>query len=123
VLAPPSVRVAGTYRWRVGGPATVPPTPTWLVDVLRTRPPQRRVKAYAEPTADRLAALERQVRTATEGNRNAMLYWAGRRLAEMVEGGAPKGWAEVLEQAAVDAGLPRDEASGTVASALRGGGS
>jgi hypothetical protein len=124
VLAPPSVRLVGAYRWRVGGPTTIPPMPGWLVELLRSRPPERRrVEASGQPAEGRLAALERTVRTAAEGNRNAMLYWAGRRLAEMVEGGAPRGWAEVLEQAAVDAGLPRDEASGTVASALRGAGS
>jgi len=119
VLAPPSVRLAGAYRWLVGGPSTIPPMPAWLVDLLRTRPPERRrVEAPAEPTAGRLAALERQVRTAAEGNRNEMLYWAGHRLREMVEAGAPTDWAKVLEQAAVDAGLPRDEAADTIASAL-----
>jgi hypothetical protein len=121
VLAPPSVRLVGAYRWRVGGPATAPPMPAWLVDLLRTRPPERhRVKASAQPTPGRLAALERKVRTAQPSNRNNMLYWAGNRLREM---GAPTDWAQVLEQAAVDAGLPRDEASDTLASALRGAGS
>jgi hypothetical protein len=121
VLAPPSVRLTGAYRWAVGGPTTIPPMPAWLVDLLRARPPERRpVEASAQPTAGRLAALERQVRTAAEGNRNAMLYWAGNRLREM---GAPRDWAQVLEQAAVDAGLSRNEASGTLASALGGAGS
>jgi Bifunctional DNA primase/polymerase, N-terminal len=116
VLAPPSVRLVGAYRWRVGGPSTVPPMPTWLADLLRTRPPERRrVEASAEPTAGRLAGLERKVRTAQPSNRNNMLYWAAHRLREM---DAPTSWAEALEQAAVDAGLPRDEAASTIASAL-----
>ena len=120
VLAPPSVRAAGEYRWRVGSPSTVPPMPAWLVDLLRTRPPEprREVSEPSYPTPARLAGLERRVRTAQEGNRNEMLYWAGHRLREMVEAGAPTDWAKVLEQAAVDAGLPRDEAADTLASAL-----
>jgi Bifunctional DNA primase/polymerase, N-terminal len=116
VLAPPSVRLTGAYRWRVGGPATIPPIPGWLVELLRPRPAERRrVETHGAPTTGRLAGLERQVRNATEGNRNQMLYWAGCRLREM---GAPKDWAEALEQAAVDAGLSRSEASGTLTSAL-----
>jgi hypothetical protein len=124
VLAPPSVRVTGAYRWRVGGPRTIPPMSAWLVELLRPRPAERRrVETDSTPTTGRLAGLERQVRTAVEGNRNSMLYWAGRRLAEMVESGAPKDWADALEQAAVDAGLSRDEAAGTLASALGKAGS
>jgi hypothetical protein len=117
VLAPPSVRLAGAYRWRIGDPTTTPPMPSWLVDLLRTRPREQRRERWSstEPTTGRLAGLERQVRTATEGNRNALLYWAGCRLREV---GAPKDWAEVLEQAAVDAGLTRNEAASTLASAL-----
>jgi Bifunctional DNA primase/polymerase, N-terminal len=121
VLAPPSVRLSGAYSWRVGAPSTIPPMPYWLVDLLQTRPPERRrVEASTAPTAGRLAGLERKVRTATEGNRNNLLYWAGRRLAET---DAPPEWAKVLEQAAVDAGLSRSEAADALASALRGGGS
>ena len=58
------------------------------------------------------------MRTAAEGNRNAMLYWAVHRLAEMIEGGAPRDWARVLEQAGVAAGLGEDEVRDTIASAL-----
>jgi len=117
VLAPPSVRLSGAYRWRVGDPTTIPPMPTWLVELLRTRPPEqrRRVEAHAGPAPGRLAGLERSVRTAGEGNRNNMLYWAAQRLREM---DAPTDWAEALEQAAVAAGLDRDEAAGAIASAL-----
>jgi hypothetical protein len=124
VLAPPSVRVAGEYSWRVGGPATIPEMPGWLVELLRPPPAPRRPTRPVDPAGvlaiSRLAALERQVRTAAEGNRNDMLYWAGRRLAEMVDSGAPKDWAQVLEQAAVDAGLDKDEIADTIASALGG---
>jgi hypothetical protein len=124
VLAPPSVRVAGCYSWRVGGPATIPQMPGWLVELLRPPPSPRRPTRPVDPAsllaAGRLAALEYKVRTAPEGNRNDMLYWAGRRLREMVDRGAPKDWAKILEQAAVDAGLEKDEIAETIASALGG---
>ena len=51
-----------------------------------------------------------------EGNRNAGLFWAGCRLAEA---NSPSGDVEQLIAAAVQAGLPEDEARRTVASAAR----
>jgi hypothetical protein len=61
-----------------------------------------------------LKALQR----APEGCRNAVLYWAGCRFAEMVAQGAPPSWADVLIRAGVAAGLEQAEVRDTMASAL-----
>ena len=55
---------------------------------------------------------------APEGRRNATLHWAACRLPEMLDQGAPREWAQVLEQAGVAAGLDQVEVRDTVASGL-----
>ena len=62
------------------------------------------------------AALVAWVAALGEGNRNAGLYWAACR---MTEADSPSGDLEQLVAAAVQAGLPEDEARRTVASAAR----
>jgi Bifunctional DNA primase/polymerase, N-terminal len=124
-LLPPSRRHDGEYRWELGGPGSVPELPAAWVELLRP-PPKRAVAATrtaleaAQPPDGsrdpaRLAGLVRAVRQAPEGRRNAMLYWAGCRMAEA---GTPEGWRESLEQAAADAGLDAAEVADTLDSAL-----
>jgi len=121
-LLPPSRRHGAAYRWALGGPATVPPA--WL-ELLRPTPRPRRPPpgpplGHGGQQEARLAGLLRVLQRAPEGRRNATLYWAGRRLAEMLDQGAPDHWREVLEQAGLAAGLEPAEVRATLASALDG---
>jgi hypothetical protein len=56
------------------------------------------------------------------GERNALLYWAARRVAEHAAGGTldEAGARAALRQAALDAGLNEFEVERTLDSALRG---
>jgi Bifunctional DNA primase/polymerase, N-terminal len=123
-LLPPSRRHLSAYRWAVGGPETVPVMPNGWRRLLR--PPRPRPPAaphvWSEPgvgrDAARLAGLVRTVAQAPERERNNTLYWAGRRLAEMIDQGAPAGWRAALERAGLHAGLPQREVAETLDSAL-----
>jgi hypothetical protein len=127
-LLPPSRRQDRQYRWVVGGPDTVPAMPAAWAELLRPRPrtavpDTRTTSAAAQPPggprdAARLAGLLKALQRAPEGCRNAVLYWAGCRLAEMVAQGAPPSWANVLIRAGVAAGLEQAEVRDTMASAL-----
>jgi len=122
-LLPPSRRAAGVYRWAVGGPEQVPPmAPAW-VELLRPRPRPRQPApaprlGHGGHHASRLAGLLRVLQRAPEGQRNGALYWAGCRLRELLDQGAPEHWAEELIHAGVAVGLAVDECRSTVASAL-----
>jgi Bifunctional DNA primase/polymerase, N-terminal len=125
VLAPPSQRTDGCYRWAFGGPADVPGMPASWGELLRPRPRSPRASGVLQTPggtrdAARVAGLLRALQRAPEGQRNAVLYWAGCRLAEMVEAGAPASWADVLERAGVAIGLDLGEVRDTLASALSG---
>ncbi|HEV8166268.1 MAG TPA: bifunctional DNA primase/polymerase [Actinomycetota bacterium] len=127
-LLPPSrlrrtrLRDDRIYRWTAGGPATVPELPpAWVELGHPPKPPAAATRTTLEATprdAARLAGLLRALQRAPEGRRNAVLYWAGCRLAEMVERGAPASWADVLVRAGVAAGPEPGECRDTVASAL-----
>jgi hypothetical protein len=108
-------------------PATLPLLPPWLAALAG--PPRQPVttRAPRQPYASgnlrpRLRGVLSVVLAASEGDRNAALYWAGRRCAEMVEDGAldTATAAGVLEQAGLRAGLDRGEAASTIRSALNG---
>jgi hypothetical protein len=60
----------------------------------------------------------RSVQQAPERRRNNTLYWAGKRLAEMLAQGAPPAWRAELERAGLDAGLGVREVAETLDSAL-----
>lgn len=70
----------------------------------------------------RLRGVLAVVLGASEGDRNAALYWAGCRCAEMIADGAidTATAAGVLEQAGARAGLGRREVMDTIGSALNG---
>ena len=124
-LLPPSRRALGGYRWAVGGPNTIPPVPNAWRKLLQQRPrpavADARMPSGATPDGyhdARLAGVLRTLEQAPEGRRNAVLFWAGCRLAEMLAAGAPASWVEVLERAGEAVGLERGEVRDTVASAL-----
>jgi hypothetical protein len=126
-LLPPSRRQLSGYRWAVGGPDTVPPMPNGWRKLLRPRPRTVRAshgnhRGEYEPggrrDAARLAGLLRTLERAPEGQRNSTLYWCGKRLAEMVDQGAPASWRSVLASAGERAGLAAAEVAGTLDSAM-----
>jgi len=88
-----------------------------LVRLQPPRPPpmQRFRNGTAPASADRLIVF---VANAAPGERNAKLFWAACRAAEMSN---PDSIAELLVEAATRAGLSRAEASSTVHSGLRRG--
>jgi Bifunctional DNA primase/polymerase, N-terminal len=122
-LLPPSRRHLAGYRWAVGGPETIPAMPNGWRRLFRPERPRKRPQphTWTEPATReqaRLAGLVRKVAGAPERERNNTLYWAGRRLAEMVDQGAPAGWRAELERAGLDAGLGVREVADTLDSAL-----
>jgi hypothetical protein len=128
VVAPPSRRPAGAYAWQAD-PDPIAPAPDWLADLLdppgEPRPAGRASRAPAGGDGRLLARFSRildVVGDAPQGERNTRLHWCACRLRELLADGAPPGWAELLVDAGVAAGLPRREASRTVTSGLDGGG-
>jgi hypothetical protein len=122
-LLPPSRRQLSGYRWAVGGPETIPAMPNGWRRLFRPERPRKRpqLHVWTEPDTReqaRLAGLVRKVAGAPERERNNTLYWAGRRLAEMIDQGAPAAWRAVLERAGLDAGLGVREVADTLDSAL-----
>jgi hypothetical protein len=108
------------------------PLPEWIKEILK---PRQRETPAGEVAVHRLAtgntpygvaALERharEIRQAPEGARNDTLNVAAFALAQLVAGGelvaSDTRWE--LEQAAVDAGLGRQEARGTIDSGMTAG--
>jgi len=99
--------------------APIAHAPAWLLHLLKLRepPPPRAVIADSR----RVRAVLQHVATAPEGTRNAQLYWAACRLAEMIGPDLSETEAaNLLLQAASSAGLPYREALATARSGLRG---
>jgi hypothetical protein len=123
-LLPPSRGENSAYRWAVGGPATVPDIPAAWVTLLRPAPrPRRPAPTVGQELggprdARRLTGVLRVLGEAPEGTRNHVLFWAGCRLRELLDNGAPETWVETLIDAGIAAGLGRAECRDTVASAL-----
>jgi hypothetical protein len=125
VIAPPSVHPNGNrYRWRDSA-APIAPAPAWLLGRLKPPPPpligeHKPLPSGVDATPYGRAALDgmaREMRTAGEGRRHAVLCGIAYRAGRLSAGGEiDAGLArDVLREAALDAGLGRAE----VASALR----
>jgi hypothetical protein len=111
VLAPPSVTAAGGYtvvEWHPESGVEVD-----FAAIRRFLTPRVPRSGRRERDTD-FAALVRWVGEQREGNRNNGLFWAACRA---VEHGAPDEVLAGLVDAAVDTGLPYDEAERTVESA------
>jgi hypothetical protein len=120
VVAPPSITV-GPYRW-LWWPQEplVTQAPGWLASLVAETATASAVGSQADLPADPAAALDAlacAVRDEREGNRNALLYWAACRALE--EGIRPDIAAEVLNRAALAAGLSRAETEATLRSAFK----
>jgi hypothetical protein len=126
-MVAPSVHPSGErYRWLVGpherAPADMPPG--WL-DAMEWRPPPPTIPVPVRPLrragdGQDVGGLIAFVGGQGAGNRNSALYWAARKLEVLRRLGlvGDDRDAELLA-AAVGAGLARDEAQATIASARR----
>lgn len=117
-VMPPSLHPATgrPYRWEKHPAATLP-----AAVVAMLRPPAPR--AHASPSSSeklpkRALYLARYVESLPEGQRNAGLFWAACRA---VEDRHPRETFDLLEAAAMVAGLDQHEAARTIASARRHG--
>ena len=121
--------VTGGRGYEVADGSDPGPLPAWLAALAAGAEPVARPGgrkgARAAPGA-RLQGLITTVRAGQEGDRNGPLYWAARRVAEMIAAGeVDRGTAEEsLVAAALEAGLRggEREARRTFASAMRGAG-
>lgn len=119
-VVPPSLHPATgrPYTWEGEAVAQLP---AQLIALLRPevrQTPQRSGTGSMPrtPLALRAAHLARHVESATEGGRNARLFWAA---CQAIRDGHPPETFDLLEGAAMVAGLSQTEAARTIASAHR----
>jgi hypothetical protein len=96
--------------------------PRWLIEALRPPPPPLpRPIPRAIPNDRALFGVIRRVVEASEGERNAVTFWAACRVGEMVIAGVLSEAAalSVIVEAATRAGLPQRKASRTARSGIR----
>jgi Bifunctional DNA primase/polymerase, N-terminal len=125
VVAPPSkvrckeTRKTAGYVW-VRSPLGeyLPRLPQWAVEALKPKPQPIMPRSSVQAPKD-IAPLVKFVAGAPEGQRNNSLYWAACRAAEA--GTLGQSEAAAFLDAALAAGLERDKAAKTIASALRRG--
>lgn len=113
-VMPPSLHpsTGRPYTWQEAEPARLPSA---LIALLRPATPVRASRSRAaEASPQRLLQLAQFVTTRAEGGRNAALFWAACRALE--EGHHDL---DVLEGAALAAGLTEIETTRTIASAQR----
>lgn len=120
VLVPPSA-TTGPYEWlRDPSAVTVAPVPRWMKAMVQgARPMSSGPVGRLTPSraVALMAGLYRVVAEAREGERNGLLYWATRRVAE--HGIDRDAAVSILLTAALSAGLAEHEARATIASGLR----
>jgi hypothetical protein len=106
-----------------GAEAVAVPPEASLKPPPRPRPIYR-LRADGDRAAREIAGLVRTVAHAADGNRNSILYWASRVMAEKVEQRLIDSVtaSNLLADAALQAGLAANEAAATVRSGLRHGG-
>lgn len=122
IVACPS-RTSAVYNWlRSPHEAAVAEAPDWLRALAVGATPRPAAVASTGPISPSgavalVAGLYRVVATASEGERNRILFWASCRIAE--HGLDQAAAAEILLEAARQAGLPEREARATIVSGLR----
>jgi hypothetical protein len=100
------------------------PFPPWLWEALKPPPPPPRVPFQAGKRDDSaMRGLMRRIVCASNGERNAVLFWAACRTGEHVRAGRVReAYAvECLMEAAVHIGLTQREATRTINSGMRRG--
>ena len=116
-VVPPSLHplTSQPYRWESTAPVALPESLIALLSPPATPRNAHRVTSTG-PISARAAYLARHVERLPEGNRNGGLFWAACRAAE---DGHPQDTFDLLEGAALVAGLSEHEAQRTIASARR----
>jgi hypothetical protein len=108
----------GTYQWEFSDPDARGRAFDWHAakEHLHGRAPgpDHRASTCSAPTTPQLAGLLRTMAAAQEGERNSILHWAGRRLAENGYGPAA---ADLLASVARETGLGDLEIQRTLQSA------
>ncbi|MCZ4123486.1 bifunctional DNA primase/polymerase [Streptomyces sp. H39-S7] len=113
LVGPGSITSAGRYLLDSRSPGLpAAPVPARLLRLLTLPPPA----LPRRPVPRHSLALVRFVRDSPRGRRNSRLYWAACRA---YESGSGDTLAAALIDAATRAGLPRQEAAATIASAAR----
>ncbi len=117
-VMPPSLHpdTRQPYRWERAAPAHLPVA---LIELMRPPSPRRvepRPRQEGGALATRAAYLARHVENATEGGRNARLFWAA---CQAIRDGHSDDTLDLLEGAGIVSGLSETEARRTVASARR----
>ncbi|SIT73624.1 bifunctional DNA primase/polymerase [Microbacterium sp. RU33B] len=117
-VMPPSLHPAtgAPYLWEGRHPVALPAS---LAVLIRPAERQRTTPAPAKRPATmarRALYLAQHVQNAQDGNRNACLFWAA---CQAIRDGHPDDTFDLLEGAAVAAGLSDAEAQRTIASARR----
>lgn len=118
-VMPPSLHPATgqPYRWEHATPAHLPSELTALLRPVAPRPrPAPAAQLGTGPLSERAAHLARFVQDAPEGTRNGRLYWAA---CQAIRDGHDVMTFDLLEGAAIVAGLTETEARRTIASAHR----
>lgn len=122
LVMPPSLHpdTGQPYRWEDAPPAPLPPA---LRKLLRPAEPRRAPRStpasstrHASKLSARAAYLAAFVQDAPEGTRNGRLFWAA---CQAIRDGHDALTFDLLEGAAVAAGLTETEATRTIASARR----
>ena len=120
LILPPSPHPdTGKPYWWADPEVAVAEMPVALAELLRPAPAEEYAAPVVaifggRPTAGKLAGLCRTVAEATEGNRNKLLYWAGKRLAE--DNYPVEAWI-LLAKAGRESGLPDGEVMRSLCSA------
>jgi hypothetical protein len=129
VVAPPSSRGDGAYRWcgLFEQLASAADLPAWLAALLA--PPKR---STVKPTTSQggggsgggylaaaIGAILAELAAATEGQRNNTVFWAACRVLELQRQGAPASWLDTIEQAGLRLGLDQAEITKTIVSARK----
>jgi len=134
VLAPSLGAQGGKYEW-LNADQPIVEAPGWLVELLTAKPlkasPPRKAAKPPQPRPARAKALApidggavlggilAQMRSTEEGSRNNTLYSLSVDVGRLIRnGGLPESAIDELAAAAVEAGLPMDEAQRTVESGL-----
>src|SRR5262249_51263101 len=99
------------------------PVPDWIIARLNREPqqPTRPISGQSQNLGPKVRGLIRLIASASEGERNRVVFWAGCRFAEMIAaGGLTRNQAlGLILSAASECGLSQVEARRTAESAFR----
>jgi hypothetical protein len=121
-VAPPSIHPDTGQAYEFVHDQPIAEAPRWLTDLAIPDPVLPRQSLSISSSVNGVAGIVALVTSARPGERNAVVFWAGCRFAEMAAAQIlGKAYAEdLLTRAARSAGLPEREIAATVRSAFGG---